>query len=395
MTLQRGYKIFLIISIVILLGLATVLFVKGLGMSNASSLASSGLSNEAKEVIARLKKENENLVYESSNIPEFTSLVFFKDERIVFYLVAATSGELLSIEDIIKEDEQENFLAKEQDLLALKYPEFLIQGINNSEGTKSYWLKENELIIYYYDYTYEYSYQEEVSLTINYNEIHDYLNFTHVLDREYTNEDGFDYSSDKKTVAITFDDGPGEYNAEFLEVLAQNKAHATFFMVGYMMEDCGKCVLDTYNSGNEVGSHTYNHINIKKSSKEEVAEEIAQTDALFYQITGSHIKYVRPPYGAYSKENKENVEYPLILWNIDTEDWRYRDVDYIVNYVMENVSDGSIILMHELYETSLEALKIILPMLYAEGYQVVSISELAKLQGKELLAGHVYRAMMD
>ena len=252
------------------------------------------------------------------------------------------------------------------------------------------------MIIYYYDYPYEYDYTEEVYLTINYNEIADYLQFTPVLDEEYSNEDGYRYDQNKKSVAITFDDGPSsKYNSQFLEVLAKNKAHATFFMVGSMMSSCGKCVLDTYQSGNEIGSHTYSHINIKKSSVAEVNENLAKVDDLFYQITGDHIRYVRPPYGAYSKENLENINSPLILWNLDTEDWRYRDVDHIVNYVMENVSDGSIILMHELYETSLEALKIILPRLYAMGYQVVSVGELAELKGRSIEVGHAYRSFMS
>lgn len=147
----------------------------------------------------------------------------------------------------------------------LKYPEFIVEGIKNTQGTKVYILKDQEMIIYYYDYSYSYEYQEVVSLTINYNEIHDYLDFTHELSLEYKNEDGYQYSKDKKTVAISFDDGPSStYNAKFLDVLARNKAHATFFMVGTMMNSCQSCVLNTYKSGNEIGSHTYNHMNMKK-----------------------------------------------------------------------------------------------------------------------------------
>src|SRR5699024_8574602 len=141
--------------------------------------------------------------------------------------------------------------------------------------------------------------------------------FTHLLDSEYTNEDGYQYSKDKKTVAITFDDGPSsKYNRQFLDALAKNKAHGTFFMVGTMMQSCQKCVKDTYESGSEVASHTYNHINMTRKSIEDVNASIKKTDDLFYQITGDHIKYVRPPYGSYNKTNLENVDYPLILWNL-------------------------------------------------------------------------------
>ena len=398
-----GFKVFktiFTVLIILLFILGTVFLVRGLtlqekGEEDNHYSSPSVPKVDVGKVIDEIKEQNSDLLYQSESILEFTSLVFQENERVKSYLIDSSTGEILNISDIFKEDKLDEFEEKELELLNLKYPEFIVQGIQNSEGYRVYYVKENEMTIYYYDYTYLYDYQETVTLTINYNEIHDYLDFTHLLDQEYTNEDGYQYSKDKKTVAITFDDGPtSKYNAKYLDVLARNKAHATFFMVGTMMQSCQKCVLDTYNSGNEVASHTYNHINIKNNSIETVNENIQKTDDLYYQITGDHIKYVRPPYGAYDKENLENVQYPLILWNLDTEDWRYRDVDHIVNYVMENVSDGSIILMHELYETSLQALEIILPRLYAEGYQVVSVGELALLQGKTLEVGHAYRAIM-
>ena len=390
----KVFRIVFIILIILLFVLATFFLIKGIMMEEEEETKTSIPSNSSvnvEEIISKIKSENTDLYYESSDILEFTSLVFLEDGRYKTYLINNKTGEELQITDFISN--WEDFEGKEEELLRLKYPEFLVQGILNTDGKKVYVVKSNEMIVYYYDYTYDYEYLEEVSLKINYNEIKDLLDFTYQLDQEYENEDGYQYSKDKKTVAITFDDGPSStYNKQFLEVLAKNKAHATFFMVGTMMNSCQKCVLDTYNSGNEVASHTYNHINIKKSDPLEVNENIGKTDDLFYQITGDHIKYVRPPYGAYNKTNLENVNYPLILWNVDPEDWRYRDVEKIVNNVMENVSDGSIILMHELYQTSLEALEIILPKLYAEGYQVVSVGELAELQDRSIEAHHAYRS---
>ena len=390
----KVFRIIFIILIILLFVLATFFLIKGIMMEEEEETKTSIPSNSSvnvEEIISKIKGENTDLIYESSDILEFTSLVFLEDGRYKTYLINNKTGEKLQITDFISD--WEDFERKGEELLRLKYPEFLVQGILNTDGKKVYVVKSNEMIVYYYDYTYDYEYLEEVSLKINYNEIKDLLDFTYQLDQEYENEDGYQYSKDKKTVAITFDDGPSStYNKQFLEVLAKNKAHATFFMVGTMMNSCQKCVLDTYNSGNEVASHTYNHINIKKSDPLEVNENIEKTDDLFYQITGDHIKYVRPPYGAYNKTNLENVNYPLILWNVDPEDWRYRDVEKIVNNVMENVSDGSIILMHELYQTSLEALEIILPKLYAEGYQVVSVGELAELQDRSIEAHHAYRS---
>ena len=394
----KVFKIIFIVLIVISFSLATFFTVKGLtykdkDVTNPEEASMSSVDVE--QILEDIKASNTNLVYESTGISEFKSLAFLEENKIKSYLIDTVTGAELSIKDIIKEDKYEEFLVKEEELLRLKYPEFIVNGIINGEGTKVYVIKENVMVVYYYDYVYDYPYTESVNLTINYNEVHDYLDFTHQLDAEYQNENGYNYSADKKTVALTFDDGPSsKYNAQFLDVLARNKAHATFFMVGTMMNNCQKCVLDTYNSGNEVGSHTYNHMNIKKNNALDVNDNLKQVDDLFYKITNDHIKYVRPPYGAYSKENLENINNPLILWNIDTEDWSHHDVDYIVNSVMENVQDGSIILMHELYETSLQALEVLLPRLYAEGYQVVSVSELANMKGKTLESGHAYRAIM-
>lgn len=394
----KVFKIIFIVLIVISFSLATFFTVKGLtykdkDVTNPEEASMSSVDVE--QILEDIKASNTNLVYESTGISEFKSLAFLEEGKVKSYIVDTITGAELSIKDIIKEDKYDEFLAKEEELLRLKYPEFIINGIINGEGTKVYVIKENVMVVYYYDYVYDYPYTESVNLTINYNEVHDYLDFTHELDAEYQNENGYNYSADKKTVALTFDDGPSsKYNAQFLDVLARNKAHATFFMVGTMMNNCQKCVLDTYNSGNEVGSHTYNHMNIKKNNALDVNDNLKQVDDLFYKITNDHIKYVRPPYGSYSKENLENINNPLILWNIDTEDWSHHDVDYIVNSVMENVQDGSIILMHELYETSLQALEVLLPRLYAEGYQVVSVSELANMKGKTLESGHAYRAIM-
>ena len=394
----KVFKIIFIVLIVISFSLATFFTVKGLtykdkDVTNPEEASMSSVDVE--QILEDIKASNTNLVYESTGISEFKSLAFLEEGKVKSYIVDTITCAELSIKDIIKEDKYDEFLAKEEELLRLKYPEFIINGIINGEGTKVYVIKENVMVVYYYDYVYDYPYTESVNLTINYNEVHDYLDFTHELDAEYQNENGYNYSADKKTVALTFDDGPSsKYNAQFLDVLARNKAHATFFMVGTMMNNCQKCVLDTYNSGNEVGSHTYNHMNIKKNNALDVNDNLKQVDDLFYKITNDHIKYVRPPYGSYSKENLENINNPLILWNIDTEDWSHHDVDYIVNSVMENVQDGSIILMHELYETSLQALEVLLPRLYAEGYQVVSVSELANMKGKTLESGHAYRAIM-
>lgn len=349
--------------------------------------------------IDNIKNENSELelVYENEDTTSFKSMVYLENERYKNILIDTKTGKEINFKDLIKEDSLDNFEAREYELLALKYPEFIVNAIKENSslnGTKVYFAKDNKVTIYYYDYSFLYGYNDLVSIDINYNEIKDYITFKPVFDEFYENENGYNYNKNKKVVALTFDDGPSStYNSLIIEELRKNKAHATFFMVGKMMKSCEKCVIDTKNSGNEVASHTYEHMNIKKNDLRKVNESINKVNDIYHNLTGDNIKYLRPPYGAYSKTNLENATVPFILWNLDTEDWRYRNVDHIVNYILENVSDGSIILMHELYQTSYESLKIFLPKLYAMGYQVVNISELFALKDRTPEVGKAYRSL--
>lgn len=356
--------------------------------SLASPKKKINIENKIEEI-----KNNYPIEFESKNIDGYISFGYKDNGRYKSIILNTTTGEELSFINIIKVSKLEDYLKKETELLNLKYPTFITDALSKKDVTKEYYVKESEVIVYYYDYNLP-DYKEELSLRINYNEIKDYLIMKPLLTKDSVKEDGYNYDPNKKAIALTFDDGPsGKYNPLILEELAKNKAHATFFMVGRMMNSCHNCVLETYQSGNEIGSHTYDHLNIKTNSYEKVIESLNKTDALYNSITGDHIKLLRPPYGAYNKNNLETLSNPLIIWNMDTEDWRYRNVEHIVNYVKENARDGSIILMHELYDSSYESLKIILPWLYKEGYQVVSVSELAKLKGRTLESNHAYLSL--
>ena len=344
-------------------------------------------------IIFQIKEENSSLSleYETTNIQGIKSLVYKDNSAFKSIIIDTNTGKIINFNDLIKPNYQTKFQEKEEELLKLKYPKFISDSIINNNPTKFYYLKDNEIIIYYYDLKFPYDYKEQTFLRINYNELKNFFKFTPEYDLEYQNEDGYNFDPHKKSVALTLDDGPTKiYNHFFLEALANNKAHATFFMVGNMMQGCEECVKNTYDSGNEIGSHTYEHLNIKTHSVSSVQSSLQKVEDLYTSLTNDTIKLVRPPYGSYNKTNLTNIADPLILWNLDTEDWRYHDVNHIVDYIKNNVSDGSIILMHELYETSYQALEEILPWLYVNGYNVVSVTELANLKNKPLEIGHAY-----
>ena len=146
------------------------------------------------KIISEIKEENSasDLVYESANIPEFTILVYAQDYFYNSILIDSKDGTKTDFLDLVNKD---LFKETELRLLNLKYPEFIVNALNNTEVKKYYYVKDNEVIIYYDNYTLAYPYNETLSLNINYNEIKDLIKFTPVLDTEYQNADGFNYDA--------------------------------------------------------------------------------------------------------------------------------------------------------------------------------------------------------
>ena len=302
-------------------------------------------------------------------------------------------GEEYAVKDLIKEDKYEDFENQIYELLYLKYAAFIVDGIKEFPGDVCYQFKDNELVIYYQNFVFNPAYNKEINLHVNYNEIDEYLVFKHKLDKEYKNEDGYVYDPSKPTVAISFDDGPNNKNTmTVLKALEDNKMSATFFMVGNKMNNQKDILKTVFASHSEIGSHTYSHINMKKVKPEKVKEEIDKTSKIFKDITGTDITLIRPPYGAYTNDIIKDYNYSFILWNSDTDDWKDKNTERIVNYVLDHANDGNIILMHDTYATTVEAVKIVLPQLYARGIQVVSVSKLAEMKNKTLEVGTAYRS---
>lgn len=345
--------------------------------------------------LSKLEKENEanSLIQKKQVENQFVNLVYETESgNHISYFVSTTNGNLLELKDIIKDNQIDNFKNKVKELISLKYPTFISDVLNNEECTLAYEIRDTDLMIYFSDFSITPKPQEDLTLKVDYNEIKDFVNFPIHLNEEYENENGYHYTSNKKTIALTFDDGPnGEKTKKLIDLLNQNKMHATFFMVGNRMASEKNTVLEVLRYGNEIGSHSYNHQNLTHLKKEELIEEENLTNQIYKSITGTDLKFLRPPYGNINDLMKENLNYIFINWNIDTEDWRYKNLDHIYNEVLSNVKDGDIILMHDLYDSTIEAVEHLLPQLYVNGYQVVTITELANLKGKSLEYGQVYR----
>ncbi len=339
-------------------------------------------SNQDKELITN-KLYGDGFVY----------LVFQKDGFQTNYLVDYKTGEEKNLEDFIREDKKSDFQNKINELLELKYPKFVVEAIKNSSGNRTYSLTDNELVIEFLNVDLEFAEETKLDLKINFNEIKDYLTFAIETSLEYENENGYVYDKNKKTIALTFDDGPnGSRTNEILNILEDNKAHATFFMVGNRMASGASTILNVLNHNCEIGSHSYNHTSMKRQKLEEVIADETKTEEIYKSITGHDLIYTRPPYGAVNNEIKAALTNYIINWNIDPEDWLYRDSERVVNHILEHAGDGDIILLHDSYDSTVEAVRELLPKLYLQGYQVVSVGELANLTGNNLELNTIYRS---
>lgn len=194
----------------------------------------------------------------------------------------------------------------------------------------------------------------------------------------------------KPMVALTFDDGPGKRTGELLAQLEKYNAHATFFMLGQKVSSYPDVVKKMKEIGCELGNHSYSHQNLAKASVAGITDELGKTNAGIAQIAGEGATVMRPPYGAISDTLKSTVGMPMILWNIDTLDWKTRNAQKTIETTMNNVDDGDIILLHDIHTESVDAALQLIPKLQEAGYQLVTVSELAAAKGVTLENGGRY-----
>lgn len=197
----------------------------------------------------------------------------------------------------------------------------------------------------------------------------------------------------KPMVALTFDDGPGPYTERLLKCLKENDAVATFFLVGSSVERYQSTVKKAYQMGCEIGNHSWNHPQLTQLDGAALAAQIGNTNQVIKSACGHEPTLLRPPYGAYNSTVGAAAGMPLILWDVDTLDWKTRNVQSTVTSVMTDAKDGSIVLMHDIHLPTVEAVERIIPMLKQKGYQLVTVSELAKYKKEKLADGAAYRAI--
>ena len=186
-------------------------------------------------------------------------------------------------------------------------------------------------------------------------------------------------NSGGKVIALTFDDGPGPYTAQLLDILDQHGAKATFFLIGSKVSSQANVVRSIHARGHQLGNHSWSHPELPKLPIDQIAGEIDRTNDAIKQATGVTPAILRPPYGAVNGVVLEQLRargMSSILWSVDTRDWADRNSDIVCSRAVAGARPGAIILMHDIHQTSVGAVPCILNALKQQGYSFVTIQGL-------------------
>lgn len=198
-----------------------------------------------------------------------------------------------------------------------------------------------------------------------------------------------------KLVAITFDDGPvgtapTASSQRILDVMEKYQMHCTYFYWGEKINDSNIAELQrAYALGCELGNHSFTHPYLTNMSAAQIKQEIQKTNDLLYPISGNEVTLIRPPYGSVNNTLSSNAGAPLINWSLDSADWNNGNYNSVVNNI-RRLQDGDIILCHQTYDFTAQAMETLIPELIDKGYTIVTVSELMKMKGVTLTAGTTY-----
>ena len=200
-------------------------------------------------------------------------------------------------------------------------------------------------------------------------------------------------SPSPKYAALTFDDGPsGRFTQRLLDGLQARDVHATFFLCGYRLEDFADLAEQIHQQGHEIGLHGYSHTSMAELSASALQQELEDTLALLPKNCPVHL--LRPPGGIDAPQVEtvcRDMGLSVISWSVDPMDWNTRNTESIETAVMEQIHDGAVILMHDMYDSSVDAALELIDRLQAQGYRFVTVSRLARLRHCPLEPGQVYR----
>lgn len=189
--------------------------------------------------------------------------------------------------------------------------------------------------------------------------------------------DSGEEKAERKVVALTFDDGPHKfYTEKLLDGLKERGVKATFFLIGESIDGNEELVKRMSEDGHLIGNHTYHHVQLTKETREQALEEVALTNNRILEITGMTPTYIRPPFGSWSEELAEEIDMTPVLWSVDPKDWKSQNSQAVTGHILKNTKDGDIILLHDIFSTSVDAALQVVDRLMEEGYAFVTVEDL-------------------
>ena len=232
--------------------------------------------------------------------------------------------------------------------------------------------KDSQLVLYPIKAT---NNVEEIALPIS--DFFDVIQSSYLTEKDAELYKKAQAEKNKKVVALTFDDGPdGNTTPQTLDILAKYKIKATFFVQGKNIAGNESILKRMQSEGHEVGNHSWNHPVLTKLSLEDAKKQITDTESAITSVLGKSSKLMRPPYGAISDDIRNSLDLSFIMWDVDSLDWKSKNEAAILTEIQRQTTDGSIILMHDIHQTSVNSLPRVIEYLQGQGYSFVTVSEL-------------------
>lgn len=320
--------------------------------------------------------------YKNITFVELNSFIYYEDDYV-------ENNEIISFKTDTKE------ILKLKDIFNTPYyiSKLTTKTINQDKQQIN---EENNFILSKSGLVIKYNYLNKIKeYKINYDEIETYLKEEYKMDDIVIpvltpTKRNLNKYKNKKLIALTFDDGPSNNTKYFIKELQKRDALVTFFVVGNRVKKYEDVLKEAYLMGNQIGSHTYSHKNLLYLNEEEITKEIEKTNEAIYNVIGTKPTIIRVPYGNINKKIRSISNMNHILWNVDTLDWKYKNSNRVYKEIIKYAEDGNIILLHDIFKTSVNGVLKAIDELKKQGYEFVTIDEMVYLKNIKLDKSKTY-----
>lgn len=320
--------------------------------------------------------------YKNITFVELNSFIYYEDDYV-------ENNEIISFKTDTKE------ILKLKDIFNTPYyiSKLTTKTINQDKQQIN---EENNFILSKSGLVIKYNYLNKIKeYKINYDEIETYLKEEYKIDDIVIpvltpTKRNLNKYKNKKLIALTFDDGPSNNTKYFIKELQKRDALVTFFVVGNRVKKYEDVLKEAYLMGNQIGSHTYSHKNLLYLNEEEITKEIEKTNEAIYNVIGTKPTIIRVPYGNINKKIRSISNMNHILWNVDTLDWKYKNSNRVYKEIIKHAEDGNIILLHDIFKTSVNGVLKAIDELKKQGYEFVTIDEMVYLKNIKLDKSKTY-----